>query len=213
DSAWLLVLIGIEVLRQIHFLISEHWAGYHHFWTESVFGRSEKMAQRRLRPWTRFRLSRALKWTLFAVLGAVVLSKVMQMSPVLAVFRLPGLIWQYLPLILQIVFIVALGILQFVAIFWFMSRGGVDTYYPEDIKTRFADVWGQDQVLERVKESIVFLEKPHEIEDRGGYVPGGILLWGPPGTGKTLMAEAVARETGKPYVFGDPGPFNHMVFV
>ncbi|HEV2240866.1 MAG TPA: AAA family ATPase, partial [Streptosporangiaceae bacterium] len=39
---------------------------------------------------------------------------------------------------------------------------------------------------------------------------GGILLWGPPGTGKTLMAEAVAGETGRPYVFVDPGAFINM---
>ena len=50
------------------------------------------------------------------------------------------------------------------------------------------------------------------MEDRGGYVPGGILLWGPPGTGKTLMAEAVAGETGRPYVFVDPGAFINMFF-
>ena len=43
-------------------------------------------------------------------------------------------------------------------------------------------------------------------------MPGGILLWGPPGTGKTLMAEAVAGETGKPYVFVDPGAFINMFF-
>ena len=41
-------------------------------------------------------------------------------------------------------------------------------------------------------------------------MPGGILLWGPPGTGKTLMAEAVAGETGKPFVFVDPGAFINM---
>ena len=34
------------------------------------------------------------------------------------------------------------------AIFWFMSRGGIDTYFPDDIKTRFTDVWGQDHVLD-----------------------------------------------------------------
>ena len=91
-----------------------------------------------------------------------------------------------------------------------MSRGGVDVYYPDDIKTRFADVWGQDHVLERVKENILFLEHPELVEERGGYVPGGLLLWGPPGTGKTLMAEAVAGETGRPYVFVDPGAFINM---
>ena len=37
-----------------------------------------------------------------------------------------------------------------------------------------------------------------------------LLLWGPPGTGKTLMAEAVAGETGKPFVFVDPGAFINM---
>ena len=54
------------------------------------------------------------------------------------------------------------------------------------------------------------MQNPELVEDRGGYVPGGILLWGPPGTGKTLMAEAVAGETGKPYVFVDPGAFINM---
>ena len=86
----------------------------------------------------------------------------------------------------------------------------MDTYYPDDITTRFTDVWGQDHVVARVKESIVFLENPDAIEEKGGYVPSGMLLWGPPGTGKTLMAEAVAGETGRPYVFVDPGAFNNM---
>ena len=54
------------------------------------------------------------------------------------------------------------------------------------------------------------MQNPEIVEDRGGYVPGGILLWGPPGTGKTLMAEAVAGETGRPYVFVDPGAFINM---
>jgi ATP-dependent Zn protease len=63
-----------------------------------------------------------------------------------------------------------------------------------------------------IKENIAFLEKPDEIEEKGGYIPGGILLWGPPGTGKTLMAQAVAGETGRPYVFVEPGAFVNMFF-
>jgi hypothetical protein len=43
-------------------------------------------------------------------------------------------------------------------------------------------------------------------------VPSGILLWGPPGTGKTLMAEAVAGETGKPYVFVEPAALTSNMF-
>jgi ATP-dependent Zn protease len=109
-------------------------------------------------------------------------------------------------------FAVVFVIIQFAAIFWFLSRGGVDTYFPDDIRTRFSDVWGQDHVLNRIRENLLFLESPEEIEKHGGYVPGGILLWGPPGTGKTLMAESMAGETGKPFVFVDPGAFTNMFF-
>ena len=210
DASWLVVLFGIELVRQIHYVVGEHSAAYHHFWTDSVFGRSERFSQRRVSPWNRFRLIRAFKWTLFVAVFLFVLGKILNTSPVLAGFMLPALIWSAMPQIIQYVLLLVFVVLQFVAMFWFLSRGGVDTYYPDDIKTRFTDVWGQDQVLDRIKESIVFLERPAEIEDRGGYVPGGILLWGPPGTGKTLMAEAVAGETGKPYVFVDPGAFNAM---
>jgi ATP-dependent Zn protease len=206
------VLFGLEIVRQIHFFVSEHWAWYNHIWVDKIFGGTERMSHRRMSPWVRFRLFRVVKWTFFIVAALFIIGQIMGVNPAIAAVQLPALIWQSLPMIIQIVLIIALGILQFAAIFWFMSRGGVDTYFPEDIKTRFADVWGQDQVLERVKESIVFLERPSEIEDKGGYVPGGILLWGPPGTGKTLMAEAVAGETGKPYVFVDPGAFNNMFF-
>jgi len=34
-GAWVFVLLGLEAIRQVHYLISEHWAGYHRFWTVS----------------------------------------------------------------------------------------------------------------------------------------------------------------------------------
>ena len=209
-GAWVFVLMGLETLRQVHYLISEHWASYHRFWTHTVFGGIERLTHRRLSDWTRFRIRRLLTWAFWIVVAAVVLGKLKQTTPVLAVLNAPGYIWHALPFVLQIVFLILFLIIQFAALFWFLSRGGVDVYYPDDIKTRFSDVWGQDHVLARVKENILYLEHPEVIEDRGGYVPGGILLWGPPGTGKTLMAEAVAGETGKPYVFVDPGAFINM---
>jgi len=30
---WVFLLIGLEVLRQAHFIVSEHSPGYHRFWT------------------------------------------------------------------------------------------------------------------------------------------------------------------------------------
>lgn len=212
DASWILWVAGLEVVRQIHFLISERSAGYHRFWTRGVFGGWNRWTHRRFNDWNRYRIARAIKWVVWIAVIALVLGKVQQTSPLQALFSVPATVWGFLPMVLQLVLIMVVAVGQFVAIFWFLSRGGVDVYFPDDIKTRFSDVWGQDHVVERVKENIVFLEKPDEIEARGGYVPSGILLWGPPGTGKTLMAEAVAGSTGKPYVFVDPGAFINMFF-
>jgi cell division protease FtsH len=207
---WLLILAGIEVLRQVHFVISERSAWYHRFWTERVFGRFNRFNERRFSAWTRFRLRRVILTLFWIAVVAVVLGKVIDASPVVALFQAPALLIKALPMIAQIVMLLLLVIGQFAALFWFMSRGGVETYYPDDIETRFADVWGQDHVVARVQENMMLLDRPEAIEERGGHVPSGILLWGPPGTGKTLMAEAVAGETGKPYVFVDPGAFTNM---
>jgi cell division protease FtsH len=210
DAQWLLWLMGLELLRQVHYFVSERSAGYHRFWAERVFGGFDRAMKRRFSDWTRFRLVRLIKIALVIVLFAIVAGQILGTSPVLAIFAAPALLWQALPLILQLAFAFFFIAFQFIGLFWLLSRGGVDTYYPDDIKTRFSDVWGQDHVVQRIRENIMFLEKPDAIEEKGGYVPGGILLWGPPGTGKTLMAEAVAGETGRPYVFVDPGAFINM---
>ncbi|HEX9994257.1 MAG TPA: AAA family ATPase [Acidimicrobiales bacterium] len=206
---WLFALFGLEVVRQLHFLVAERSPGYHRFWSESVFGRFERRAGR-LNDWNRYRIARALKVLAALALLSVVMGVLFDVHPATALFELPARLYTILPFVLQLAFGFFFVIFQFVGLFWFLSRGGVDVYFPDDIKTRFSDVWGQDAVVDRVKENMVFLEDPETIEAKGGYVPGGILLWGPPGTGKTLMAEAVAGETGKPFVFVDPGAFINM---
>jgi cell division protease FtsH len=211
-ALWVFILMGLELIHQLHFFISEHWAAYNQFWVKKVWGRWAKFSERHFSPWTKFRITRVVSWIVIVSAVAIITGKIIHEPPALALSRIPAIIWHSFPFILQIVFGLFFVVAQFALIFWFMSRGGVDVYYPDDIKTRFSDVWGQDHVLERVKENILFLEHPELVEDRGGYVPGGILLYGPPGTGKTLMAEAVAGETGKPYVFVDPGAFQNMFF-
>jgi cell division protease FtsH len=210
ESQWLLWLAGAEAVRQGHFLLSERWSGYHRFWSQGVFGGTERAMRRRFSDWTRFRLGRVLRITAFIVLFSLVTAQILDTSPPLALFEAPALLFEALPFAFRLAFAFFFIAFQFIGLFWLLSRGGVDTYYPDDIKTRFSDVWGQDHVVDRIRENIMFLENPDEIERKGGYVPGGILLWGPPGTGKTLMAEAVAGETGKPYVFVDPGAFINM---
>jgi ATP-dependent Zn protease len=206
----LLVLVVLECLRQIHFLLAEHVAAYHQMWLRS-FERTERLTGR-WSSWTRYRVARVVKWVAGLAIVAMVLSALSGLPPIVALFQVPTWFISQLPMILQLVLYLFIAVAQFGLIFWFLSRGGVDVYFPDDVKTRFSDVWGQDHVVERVRENVVFLENPEEIEAKGGYVPGGILLWGPPGTGKTLLAEAVAGETGKPYVFVDPGAFINMFF-
>jgi len=207
---WLIVLFGIEAIRQIHFGLAETLAPYHGVWVR-YFAFVERQIGR-IGDWNRYRLSRLIKAVLLVVLLSVILGAVYKEPPVTALFMAPKALWSALPLLGQLAFAVFFIIIQFGAMFWFLSRGGIDTYFPDDIRTRFSDVWGQDHVLNRIRENLLFLESPEEIEKHGGYVPGGILLWGPPGTGKTLMAESMAGETGKPFVFVDPGAFNAMFF-
>lgn len=210
EKKWLIILAVIEFVRQIHFILAEFLAPYHGIWKRYFDFVDRKIHI--LSDWTRYRLSRVIKWLLFIVLLSVVLGAIYKETPVRALFLAPKAFISALPLLGQLLFAVFFVIIQFVAIFWFLSRGGIDTYFPDDIKTRFTDVWGQDHVLNRIRENLLFLESPQEIEKHGGYVPGGILLWGPPGTGKTLMAESMAGETGKPFVFVDPGAFTNMFF-
>ncbi len=208
SNGWLLVLAGLEFLRQVHYLISERSARYHQFWVRRFEGIERRKS--RMNDWNRFRLARALKLLFFLVILDLVLAQAFGLSPALALFQLPVVLFKAAPFILQLAFGLLFGVIQIFGIFYFLSRGGTDVYFPDDIKTRFSDVWGQDKVLERIQESMLFLDAPESIEQKGGYVPGGVLLWGPPGTGKTLMAEAVAGETGKPFVFVDPGAFINM---
>ncbi|HTW06103.1 MAG TPA: AAA family ATPase [Acidimicrobiales bacterium] len=206
---WLEVLFAAELLRQCHYLLAEHWGRWNHFWSDVVFG---GLSRRTLHvsDWARYRVKRILAVAIVVGLVAAIAGAAQQENPVQGLFSLPGHLVAVFGYIAYLLFVIGAIVLQFVALYWFLSRGGVEVYFPDDIKTRFSHVWGQDAVLARVKESIVFLEDPESIEARGGYVPGGLLLWGPPGTGKTLMAEAVAGETGKPFVFVDPGAFIQM---
>ncbi|MGC8464893.1 MAG: AAA family ATPase [Acidimicrobiales bacterium] len=208
---WLIILIAIELLRQLNYLVLEHSPGWFAYWNSSVVSRFSGIGKD-WDDWTRFRVTRVAKVVLVLALLSVVLAAHYHQSPFVALFLAPAALINNLPTILQFALYMVLIIAQFAALFWFMARGGVETYFPGDIKTRFSDVWGQDSVLEKIKENIIFLKDPEIIEERGGYVPGGILLWGPPGTGKTLMAEAVAGETENPFVFVDPGAFTSMFF-
>jgi cell division protease FtsH len=206
------ILFGLELLRQIHYLVSERSAAYHSFWRDRVFGGFERFTHSHFKPWTRFRVGRLFRWTFYLLILGVILDYFIAEvnGPIEAIVEAPRILVDALPFIFQLMFGFLFVAVQFIGIFWLLSRGGMDVILPEEVTTRFDDVWGQDHVLDLIRENIAFLEKPDEIEAKGGYIPGGILLWGPPGTGKTLLAQATAGETGRPFVFVEPGAFINM---
>ena len=118
---WVFVLLGLELLRQVHFLISEHSARYHRFWTETVFDGFERTTHRRLSDWTRFRIRRILTWIFWIAIIAVVTGKIIHTTPILALLRGPQLIWHVLPFVLQLAFAFFFIAFQFIGLFWLLS--------------------------------------------------------------------------------------------
>src|SRR5262249_18892356 len=207
---WIVALFGLEVLRQIHFLLCERSAGYYRFWREHIFGRWNKKTGK-FNAYTRYRVARALKIVLAIVIALLILARIFDTTIFRAPYDFLNWVIDQTPTFLQVVIFLTFWIgFQFGLIIWFATRGGVETFFPDDIETRFSDVWGQDHVLDKVSENLFLLKHPDTIEEHGGYVPAGLLLWGPPGTGKTLMAEAMAGETGKPFVNIDASMLNTM---
>lgn len=64
-------------------------------------------------------------------------------------------------------------------------------------KITFADVGGQDEVIKKLKEKIIY---PIKYPEAFKVVSHGFILEGGPGTGKTLMAEALANEADAHFI-------------
>jgi len=73
-------------------------------------------------------------------------------------------------------------------------------YLQKETGITFADVAGQDEAKESLKECVDFLHNPKKYVKIGAKLPKGCLLVGPPGTGKTLLAKAVAGEANVPFI-------------
>ncbi|KAI0142780.1 P-loop containing nucleoside triphosphate hydrolase protein [Xylariaceae sp. FL1272] len=74
---------------------------------------------------------------------------------------------------------------------------------PEDIAVGFDDIGGLDDIIEEVKESVIYpLTMPHLYSHAAPLLsaPSGVLLYGPPGCGKTMLAKAVAHESGASFI-------------
>ncbi|KAK0715015.1 P-loop containing nucleoside triphosphate hydrolase protein [Lasiosphaeris hirsuta] len=78
------------------------------------------------------------------------------------------------------------------------NQVALEVVAPEDIPVGFSDIGGLEDIIEELKESIIYpLTMPHLYAHGGALLaaPSGVLLYGPPGCGKTMLAKAVAHES------------------
>ncbi|PYH47196.1 protein-degrading AAA family ATPase MSP1 [Aspergillus saccharolyticus JOP 1030-1] len=79
----------------------------------------------------------------------------------------------------------------------------MDVVAPDDIHVSFEDIGGLDEIIEELKESVIYpLTMPHLYSSSSSLLtaPSGVLLYGPPGCGKTMLAKALAHESGACFI-------------
>ena len=118
-----------------------------------------------------------------------------------------SLLGEILSWVIPIVIFVALG--QFLSRKMMDKMGGPNAlsfgksnakiYVKSSEGIRFADVAGEDEAKDSLKEIVEYLHDPGKYREIGATMPKGILLVGPPGTGKTMLAKAVAGEANVPF--------------
>ena len=110
---------------------------------------------------------------------------------------------------LMVVVMVAVGQIFLRSMTKSMGKGGVGPMsfgksnakiYDQSVEgITFANVAGQDEAKDDLREIVDFLHNPSKYSEIGAKLPKGALLVGPPGTGKTLLAKAVAGEAKGPF--------------
>ncbi len=79
------------------------------------------------------------------------------------------------------------------------GKSNAKIYAESETGVTFADVAGEEEAKDALKEIVDFLHNPQKYAEIGATLPKGALLVGPPGTGKTLLAKAVAGEAHVPF--------------
>ena len=119
----------------------------------------------------------------------------------------PGSILYYA---FQISFALLFGIMQFVAIFWFLGRPRLYWVMPGETGVTFEDYKGNPEVLEAARRIVWLLRGVKEFQQMGGSPVRGLLLSGPPGTGKSYLAQCMSTEAGVPFAYASAASFRAM---
>ena len=114
SKSWLVALAGLEVLRQIHIIISERSAAYNQFWQKHIWGAWNRRVDK-MNPWLRYRMNRAFRFAVFTVIAVCILGALWGVPPLTALAEAPSRLWdlafgplQGMPALLYIVFFLSL---------------------------------------------------------------------------------------------------------
>nr|HET6901626.1 AAA family ATPase [Ktedonobacteraceae bacterium] len=147
-----------------------------------------------------------LRWFWLVIVGIIVWYFAVFIAPQLR-SPSPGEVLLYA---FQIVFAVLFGIMQFVAIFWFLGRPRLYWVMPGETGVTFDDYKGNPEVLEAARRIVSLLRGVKEFQDMGGSPVRGLLLTGDPGTGKSYLAQCMSTEAGVPFAYASAASFRAM---
>lgn len=111
----------------------------------------------------------------------------------------------------RLLFAVMFILVQFVALFYFLSMTRSETILPGDAKgVSFDDYKGQPRLVQLVRQWLTLMEERQEFTAMGGNFINGIMMYGPPGTGKTMLAKAMAGEGSMAFISVEGSGFRGM---
>src|SRR5712692_4594483 len=110
----------------------------------------------------------------------------------------------------QVLVLLAVAILQFVAIFWFLGRPRLYWVMPGETGVTFDDYKGNPEVLESARRIVKLLQGVQGFQKMGGHPIRGLLLAGPPGTGKSYLAQCISSEADVPFAYASAASFRAM---
>ncbi len=147
-----------------------------------------------------------LRWLWLVIVGIIIWYFAVFIAPQLR-SPSPGEVLLYA---FQIIFAVLFGIMQFVAIFWFLGRPRLYWVMPGETGVTFDDYKGNPEVLEAARRIVSLLRGVKEFQDMGGSPVRGLLLTGDPGTGKSYLAQCMSTEAGVPFAYASAASFRAM---